>query len=46
MFGVTEKSENILIECNNAYSSGNYGLSDLMYAKFLKQGYLDISKYE
>lgn len=43
--GITRDNKNVLIECNNAYSSGNYGLSDLMYAQFLIQGYLDIAKY-
>lgn len=42
--GVTNNGLNILVECNNGYSSGNYGLSDIQYAKFLMQGYLDITK--
>lgn len=41
--GITECGKTILIECNNGYSTGNYGLSDILYAKFLKQGYLDIA---
>lgn len=43
--GITDKGLNILIECNNGYSTGNYGLSDIMYAKFLMQSYLDIANY-
>lgn len=42
--GITDKGLNILIECNNGYSTGNYGLSEIQYAKFLMQGYLDIAK--
>jgi hypothetical protein len=41
--GITECGKTILIECNNGYSTGNYGMSDIMYAKFLKQSYLDIA---
>ncbi len=41
--GITNDGENVLIECNNGYSSGNYGLSDILYAKFLKQSYEDIA---
>ena len=44
--GITKDNDFVLIECNNAYSTGNYGLSDILYAKFLRQGYIDIAKYE
>lgn len=40
--GITECGKNILIECNSGYSTGNYGLSDVHYAKFLIRGYEDI----
>lgn len=42
--GITENGLNILVECNNGYSTGNYGLTEIQYAKFLMQGYLDIAK--
>ena len=42
--GVTKEGLNILVECNNGYSTGNYGLTEIQYAKFLMQGYLDIAK--
>lgn len=42
--GVTDNMLNILVECNNGYSTGNYGLTEIQYAKFLMQGYLDIAK--
>lgn len=41
--GITRTGETVLIECNNGYSSGNYGLSDILYANFLKQGWIDIA---
>lgn len=34
-FGVTDLSKTIIIEVNDGYTSGNYGLSDITYAKFL-----------
>jgi hypothetical protein len=41
--GITNENKTVLIECNNGYSTGNYGLSDILYAKFLKQSYIDIA---
>lgn len=37
--GVLDSGETILIEVNNALTSGNYGLSDWLYASFLKAGF-------
>lgn len=37
--GITEINFNILIEVNDGYSSGNYGLNEIQYAKFLRDGY-------
>lgn len=34
------KLNTILVEVNAGYSSGNYGLSEIQYAKFLRDGYL------
>lgn len=33
--GVTEDNRTLLIECNDGYALGSYGLTDLRYAKFL-----------
>lgn len=41
--GITRSGETILIECNNGYSSGNYGLPEILYANFLKQGWIDVA---
>ena len=38
--GITEIHQNILIEVNDGYSSGNYGLTEIQYAKFLRDGWL------
>lgn len=40
--GLTECGKTILIECNNGYSSGNYGLSDTLYATFLLESYKEL----
>lgn len=37
--GITDINYNFLIEVNDGYSSGNYGLSEIQYAKFLMSGY-------
>jgi hypothetical protein len=37
--GVTKDRKTILIEANQGYSVGNYGLSEIQYAKFLREGY-------
>lgn len=34
-FGVTDLNKTIVIEVNDGYTSGNYGLPDTVYAKFL-----------
>ncbi len=35
-FGVTFESETILIEVNDGFSIGNYGLADYHYARLLE----------
>lgn len=37
--GILSNGETIVVEVNDGYSSGNYGLSELQYAKFLSIGY-------
>lgn len=34
-FGITDINQTIVVEVNDGYTSGNYGLSDITYAKFL-----------
>lgn len=39
---IDNKLETILIEVNAGYSSGNYGMGEIEYAKFLKDGYFQL----
>jgi hypothetical protein len=41
-FGVTDKGETLLIEANDGYSIGNYGLDGLDYAKLIKDRFLEL----
>lgn len=41
---VTDKNETILIECNDAWCIGNYGLDALIYIKMLRDRWLEILK--
>lgn len=43
-FGVTDQNETILIEVNDGWSIGNYGLRDKIYAKLLLKRWIEISK--
>ena len=43
-FGVTDKGETLLIEANDGYSIGNYGLDGVDYAKLLRDRFLEITK--
>jgi hypothetical protein len=38
--GILDTGETILIEANQGYSVGNYGLPEIQYAKFLRDGYM------
>ena len=40
--GVTDKNETIVIECNDAYALGAYGLTDVDYAKFISARWAQI----
>lgn len=53
--GVTNDGRTLLIECNDAYSLGSYGLEDYKYAKLLsarwsqlldREDVFDYRKYE
>jgi hypothetical protein len=41
-WGVTDKGQTILIEANDGYSIGNYGLDGVDYAKLLRDRFLEI----
>ena len=43
-FGVTDKGETLLIECNDGWSLGNYGLDHTKYANLLLARWLEIMK--
>lgn len=43
-FGVTDLSKTIVIEVNDGYSSGNYGLDEITYAKFLLARWEELMK--
>lgn len=44
--GVTSDNKTILIECNDAYALGSYGLIDYKYAKFLSARFSQILERE
>lgn len=44
--GVTASHQTILIECNDAYSLGSYGLVDFKYAKFISARWSQIFERE
>jgi hypothetical protein len=41
-FGVTDKGETLLIEANDGYSIGNYGLDGMDYAKLLRDRWYEL----
>jgi len=43
-FGVTDKGQTLLIECNDGWSLGNYGLNHSIYANLLLTRWLEIMK--
>lgn len=44
--GVTSENKTILIECNDAYALGSYGLVDFRYAKFISARWAQILERE
>ncbi|WP_199669439.1 ATP-grasp domain-containing protein [Erysipelatoclostridium sp. AM42-17] len=44
--GVTSDNKTILIECNDAYALGSYGLVDFRYAKFISARWAQIMERE
>lgn len=44
--GVTSNHKTILIECNDAYALGSYGLVNLRYAKFISARWAQILERE
>lgn len=43
-FAVTDKGETILIECNDGWSVGNYGLDGEIFAGFLMDRWIEMTK--
>jgi hypothetical protein len=43
-FGITKDGETVVVECNDAWSVGNYGLNDTTYANMLLTRWLEITK--
>ena len=43
-FGVTDKGETVLIEVNDGYALGSYGLLDVYYAKLLSARWAELTK--
>lgn len=43
-FGVLRNGRTVLIECNDGFSLGNYGLSDSVYVKLLSKRWLQMMK--
>lgn len=44
--GVTSDHKTIVVECNDAYSSGDYGLEDFKYARFISARWAQIFERE
>lgn len=42
-FGVTNTGATILVEVNDGYSLGNYGLDSLLYAKLLSARWTELT---
>lgn len=43
-FGITDKGETLIVECNDGWSLGNYGLNDTTYTSLLSARWLEIMK--
>jgi hypothetical protein len=43
-FGITEDGRTLLVECNDGWSLGNYGLEDNKYCKLLSARWLELMK--
>lgn len=43
-FGVTNDGKTLLIECNDGFSLGNYGLNDVTYSTLLAKRWLELMK--
>lgn len=43
-FGIDDKGRTLLIECNDGWAIGNYGLDPLLYTKLLATRWLEIMK--
>jgi hypothetical protein len=43
-FGVTDKGETLLIEANDGYSIGNYGLDGWDYSRLIRERFLELTQ--
>lgn len=43
-FGITAGGRTVLIECNDGWSLGNYGLNDVTYSTLLAKRWLQLMK--
>ena len=43
---MTSDHKTIVVECNDAYSSGDYGLEDFKYARFISARWAQIFERE
>ncbi len=44
--GLTDNDENIIVEVNDGYSLGTYGLDPLLYAKLLSACWVELTRTE
>lgn len=43
-FGITDDGKTLLVECNDGYSLGNYGLNDVTYSTLLARRWIEMTK--
>lgn len=43
-FGITDDGRTLLVECNDGYSLGNYGLNDVTYSTLLARRWIEMTK--
>jgi len=44
-FGITDDGRTLLVECNDGWSLGNYGLSDVTYSTLLAKRWIELTKH-
>lgn len=43
-FGITDDGRTLLVECNDGYSLGNYGVNDVTYSTLLARRWIEMIK--